>query len=500
MLGRLIGVLAACVLGLMSLPAAAPGATTIGKTQTDTGSCSTGDNLVQGVSSSPSYAIPAGGGVITRWTHAGRAAASAGQGKLLVWRPTGDPSQFTLVGKSSSQVFTPSSRVTYPTRIPVRGGDVLGMRIESSAVACWIAFQADGMRKYNGSEPPEGANQTFGAENSTQQVNVEATLEPDADGDGFGDESQDGCPGQSGTEAGCPPAVDPGPTDPDPVDPGPAGDIPASEGTPPDNLGSAKIGAGSIVDKKKIDVENEPPSIRLVPDCPNGRLGGEIGISRLDEAGGQVAGGKPVDFTCRDGKAAFDESSGFFRLKRDWWKEAHTDEGLVVVATINVNGSEPPISQPVWLLDKDAPTPRTPKATWQGIGSSCHGFQNFRYMTLGVPAGYGFQDQPLQWHTAVGQAQTYDGRFSGWLFSNSLRYQLHGNGQTVGGFFVFGGGLGVGGAQNLLWNGNNHYYVPAGGWARIHMWIHTARNGWVGAWIYPSDVLGARTSNEWCGF
>ena len=37
-----------------------------------------------------------------------------------------------------------------------------------------------------------------------QRVNVSATLEPDADLDGFGDETQDKCLGQSGPNDGCP--------------------------------------------------------------------------------------------------------------------------------------------------------------------------------------------------------------------------------------------------------------------------------------------------------
>ncbi|HEY7631825.1 MAG TPA: hypothetical protein VH817_14040, partial [Thermoleophilaceae bacterium] len=35
---------------------------------------------------------------------------------------------------------------------------------------------------------------------------VTATLEPDADGDGYGDETQDKCPGVAGAVNGCPPA------------------------------------------------------------------------------------------------------------------------------------------------------------------------------------------------------------------------------------------------------------------------------------------------------
>jgi hypothetical protein len=37
----------------------------------------------------------------------------------------------------------------------------------------------------------------------TYRVNVAATIEPDADRDGFGDQSQDGCPTQAATHGAC---------------------------------------------------------------------------------------------------------------------------------------------------------------------------------------------------------------------------------------------------------------------------------------------------------
>ena len=58
---------------------------------------------------------------------------------------------------------------------------------------------------------PPGGTATFNPPVAGIQVDIAAMLELDADGDGFGDETQDQCPGVSGPEDGCPPAVD---TDP----------------------------------------------------------------------------------------------------------------------------------------------------------------------------------------------------------------------------------------------------------------------------------------------
>jgi uncharacterized repeat protein (TIGR01451 family) len=55
-----------------------------------------------------------------------------------------------------------------------------------------------------GTDDPPGTTTTAGANLANERVNVSARLEGDADGDGFGDESQDACLGLPGSVAGCP--------------------------------------------------------------------------------------------------------------------------------------------------------------------------------------------------------------------------------------------------------------------------------------------------------
>jgi hypothetical protein len=72
---RRVGLLCACVLVLAGLGAAspppAPAATTIGQLDpgTPSSACTGSSYWVQSVTSGPGYAIPAGGGVITSWSH-----------------------------------------------------------------------------------------------------------------------------------------------------------------------------------------------------------------------------------------------------------------------------------------------------------------------------------------------------------------------------------------------------------------------------------------------
>jgi hypothetical protein len=69
-------------------------------------------------------------------------------------------------------------------------------------------------------DPGAGSDVTFADEGEHQLVNVSAVEEPDADGDGFGDETQDQCPGVAGQYGGCPtPPASPAPPVPPPTVP-----------------------------------------------------------------------------------------------------------------------------------------------------------------------------------------------------------------------------------------------------------------------------------------
>ena len=47
---------------------------------------------------------------------------------------------------------------------------------------------------------------SYGGSSTDAELLVQFRVEPDADLDGFGDETQDKCQGTAGTNAGCPPA------------------------------------------------------------------------------------------------------------------------------------------------------------------------------------------------------------------------------------------------------------------------------------------------------
>ncbi|MGI9557556.1 MAG: hypothetical protein ACR2N5_06415 [Solirubrobacterales bacterium] len=163
--------------------------------------CSPGVNFVQIGSTGPTYRVPDEGGVITEWRHEGavgvetRPQASGvppfGSARLLVWRQGN--AAFTLVDKTDIEEFA-SGPNAFVTRIPVDGDELLGLRTIAGDTACSSGFHtnADFLGVGFGSDPAIGDVRPLNTiTSSDRRLNLAATVEPDKDGDGFGDETQD---------------------------------------------------------------------------------------------------------------------------------------------------------------------------------------------------------------------------------------------------------------------------------------------------------------------
>jgi hypothetical protein len=217
------------VAALLLAPGGAQAATVLGQT---TGTpfndnCTTAMNPYTEVQvatgSPPSYTVPAGGGVITSWSHQG-GPNETGDLKLKVYRPTMNPAQYTVVG-SSQQTMAANTLTTTNTQIPVQAGDTLGYtRLVGSVMWCLIqtANAGDMIDDAPSADTADGNTTTFSAPGSNLRINISAVLEPDGDADGLGDESQDNdddndavadvndnCPTQAGpaSNGGCPLAL-----------------------------------------------------------------------------------------------------------------------------------------------------------------------------------------------------------------------------------------------------------------------------------------------------
>jgi hypothetical protein len=194
-MARGIQLLTLSALALALLPSAASGATVIGQTSSAGDVCAAASNasVAQSQSAGNAYAVPAGGGVITSWTH--NAQAGGGQaGKLKVYRPHPGPNGFLVVGHSDPAPLPPGVSV-HPTRLPVQAGDVIGITNTGSAsIRCAFAGGAGDLEAGTAPDAADGFPVTFTNTGASKRVNVSAVVEPDPDLDGYGDDSQDNCP------------------------------------------------------------------------------------------------------------------------------------------------------------------------------------------------------------------------------------------------------------------------------------------------------------------
>lgn len=143
-------------------------------------------------------------GVVTSWMIQQLPGLSAGTQSLVMARSNGDPLEsFTVIGVSQPLANGPG--VSFgSTRIPVKAGDYIGLAGNPNPAIC---------TGYDGTlsavTAPNAATVGYqylisnGFVFTPSGAAVSASVEPDADADGFGDESQDGCPASAAVQVDC---------------------------------------------------------------------------------------------------------------------------------------------------------------------------------------------------------------------------------------------------------------------------------------------------------
>jgi len=147
------------------------------------------------VTSGNTYVVPPTVGtaswVVTSWSH--NASATANQSlSMKLYRPAGGVS-YTVIGQDGPRSPNYAELNTFTgLHIPVQPGDILGIAPTGMGGnnACSFAVPGDHWIYHLGSLAV-GQTDTFPSTRSNQRLNVSATLEPDCDKDGLGDESQD---------------------------------------------------------------------------------------------------------------------------------------------------------------------------------------------------------------------------------------------------------------------------------------------------------------------
>jgi hypothetical protein len=204
---RRIGLLAALT-GLVGLLFAAPGAasaaTTLGETFVPANSITQPSILLQAQSPGNAYTVPSPG-VITSWSFQASFGAVPQGLKLKIGRPAGGAS-YTIVGESAPKNPVSNQLNTYTdVSIPVQTGDVIGLWPGDAVFeAHFYGTPAAGFGGVTHvGDLAVGSTDSF-ADQPSSQVDVSAKLEPDADHDGFGDETQDQCSTNASTQGACP--------------------------------------------------------------------------------------------------------------------------------------------------------------------------------------------------------------------------------------------------------------------------------------------------------
>jgi hypothetical protein len=184
---RVVAVLSSVVTVCSLTAGPATAASTIGSTFDPPTSCAFPYTYVQTTSpTGTTYAVTTGG-VITRW-YFQAAVAAVPRLEFKVFRPTGGGS-YQVVGSSEPEQPQATYRTSYPIRVPVIAGDLIGFTTLSAGKCSDSAEET--MATVPG-DAEVGSNLSYSAGPGT--LDISADLEPDSDDDGYGDETQELAP------------------------------------------------------------------------------------------------------------------------------------------------------------------------------------------------------------------------------------------------------------------------------------------------------------------
>jgi uncharacterized repeat protein (TIGR01451 family) len=206
------------ILAASAVAGPAHASVTIGSTQGATDGC--GSSIVNVQDGSPDY-VAQSDGVVVSWSYLA-GTQTPGVRLRIYRRDTTDATGKSWIARSESTLKPPGAGAgqvgasklnTFAESpgIPIKSGDHLGLTTDlSGGASSWgcisTASTADLIRQKNPPDAPIGTSASFpGAALNNLKIGVSAVVEPDADGDNFGDESQDSCPTDAAVHSGpCP--------------------------------------------------------------------------------------------------------------------------------------------------------------------------------------------------------------------------------------------------------------------------------------------------------
>ena len=197
---------AAIAVAVLAGPASSSAADRVGTECTATSVGGSNTTAVQAVKdgASPLPVQAPAKGVATRWTvKLSLGEPDAVPQQLKVLRRIGeDFNQYETVAESAYEVVVNGTNV-FSTRIPVEAGSHFGIAGSPSggSLSCGGAGPEALTARYP-ANPAIGTTQTYSLTIGAETP-VAVDVEPDADGDGYGDETQDGCPSDAAVQDPC---------------------------------------------------------------------------------------------------------------------------------------------------------------------------------------------------------------------------------------------------------------------------------------------------------
>jgi RTX calcium-binding nonapeptide repeat (4 copies) len=140
----------------------------------------------------PSYTVPSNGVLTSFTTRQGASSSTDATMRLYVFHQT-SPGNHLVVGRSNAQPLTPNQlNPNLPAQVSTQAGDLLGLQVNGTNPLClYNGVPGDQAQHSFSADPQPGSIFTPTVPTPDRRWNIEASLEPDCDNDGLGDETQD---------------------------------------------------------------------------------------------------------------------------------------------------------------------------------------------------------------------------------------------------------------------------------------------------------------------
>lgn len=184
-------IVVAAVVAILASASSASAATEVGS-DCSAASLAMGNYTMFQTAKDPGSPLPTAApaaGIVTRW-RVNSALPYPIVERLRTFRATGALNEFQVLAESDPEVVQPGQNL-FETRVPIDAGNLVGVYAASplGAAFCGTGNVADAIR-VTVADAPVGSTQIFNPAGPIQ-VAIVAIVEPDADVDGYGDETQD---------------------------------------------------------------------------------------------------------------------------------------------------------------------------------------------------------------------------------------------------------------------------------------------------------------------